>query len=110
MATDTVLNDTPAIHDGSTMAQFFVGKDTLVCDAYGIKSQKQLINFLHDISRQEELWTPLSVMVEKYEISKTVADLLRSLFINSMNLNLISSIKTKLSNSMGLSRDTSIPL
>ena len=30
------------------MAQFFVGKDTLVCDAYGIKSQKQFINTLYD--------------------------------------------------------------
>ena len=38
----------PAINDGSTMAQFFVGRDTLVCDAYGIKSQKQFINTLYD--------------------------------------------------------------
>ena len=30
------------------MAQFFVGTDTLVCDAYGIKSQKQFINTLYD--------------------------------------------------------------
>ena len=45
--TDTVFSDTPAINDGSTMAQFFVGKDTLVCDAYGIKSQKQFINTLY---------------------------------------------------------------
>ena len=44
VATDTVFSDTPAIHDGSTMAQFFVGNDTLVCDAYGIKRQKQLDN------------------------------------------------------------------
>ena len=39
VATDTIFSDTPAIKDGSTMAQFFVGQDTLVCDAYGIKSQ-----------------------------------------------------------------------
>ena len=38
VATDTIFSDTPAINDGSTMAQFFVGKDTLVCDTYGIKS------------------------------------------------------------------------
>ena len=42
VATDTIFSDTPAINDGSTMAQFFVRKDTLVCDAYGIKSQKNL--------------------------------------------------------------------
>ena len=29
------------------MGQFFVGKDTLVCVAYGIKSQKQFINTLY---------------------------------------------------------------
>ena len=46
VATDTIFSDTPAINDGSTMAQFFVGKNTLVCDAYGIKSQKQFINTL----------------------------------------------------------------
>ena len=56
-ATDTAFSDTPAIHDGSTMTQFFVVKDTLVCDPYGIKSQKQFINTLYFmiISRQEEL-------------------------------------------------------
>ena len=37
VATDTIFSDTPAINDGSTMAQFFVGRDTLVCNAYGTK-------------------------------------------------------------------------
>ena len=44
VATDTIFSDTPAVDDGSTMAQFFCGRDTLVCDAYGIKSTKQFIN------------------------------------------------------------------
>ena len=48
VAIDTIFGDTPAISAGSTIAQFFVGKDTLVCDAYGIKSQKQFINMLYD--------------------------------------------------------------
>ena len=43
VATDTIFSDTPAVDDGSTMAQFFCGRDTLVCDAYGIKSTKQFI-------------------------------------------------------------------
>ena len=47
-ATDTIFSDTPAVDDGSTMAQFFCGHDTLVCDAYGIKSTKQFINTLSD--------------------------------------------------------------
>ena len=40
VATDTIFSDTPAVDDGSTMAQFFCGHDTLVCYAYGIKSAK----------------------------------------------------------------------
>ena len=61
------------------MAQIFVGKDTLVCDAYGIKSQKQFINTLYDESRG-----PMNTIITdggKYEISQKVAVLLRSLFI-----------------------------
>ena len=34
VATDTVFSDTPVINDGSPMAHFLVGKDTLVHDAY----------------------------------------------------------------------------
>ena len=47
VATDTIFSDTPAVDDGSTMAPFFCGRDTLVCDAYGIKSTKQFINTLY---------------------------------------------------------------
>ena len=76
-----ILSDTPAINDRSTMAQFFVGKDTLVYDAYGIKSQKQFINTLYDnIKSRGAMNTPITDG-GKYEISKKVADLLRSLFI-----------------------------
>ena len=55
VATDSTFSETPAINDGSTMAQFFVGKDTLVCHAYGIKSQKQFINTLYDNVKSREL-------------------------------------------------------
>ena len=63
------------------MAQFFVGKDTLVCDAYGIKSQKQFMNTLYDNIRSRGAMTTLITDGGRYEISKKVADLLRSLFI-----------------------------
>ena len=53
VATDTILSDTPAVDDGPTMAQFFCGHDTLVCDAYGIKSTKQFINTLSDNIRKQ---------------------------------------------------------
>ena len=52
VATDTIFSDTPAVDDGSTMAQFFCGRDTLVCDAYGIKSTKQFINTLSNNIRK----------------------------------------------------------
>ena len=72
VATDTIFSDTPAINDGSTMAQFFVGRDTLVCDAYGIKSQKQFINTLYDNIRFRGAMTTLITDGGRYEISKKV--------------------------------------
>ena len=109
VATDTILSDTPAIHDGSTMEQFCVGKDTLVCDAYGIKSQKQFFNKLMTISRQEELWIPSSLMVENMKFQRWLLTFSVACSLNSMNQNLIISIKTKLSNVMGLSKGTGVP-
>ena len=81
VATDTIFSDTPAVDDGSTMAQFFCGRDTLVCDAYGIKSTKQFINTLSDNIRKRGAMDTLISDGGKYEISKRVTDLIRSLFI-----------------------------
>ena len=81
VATDTIFSDTPAVDDGSTMAQFFCGHDTLVCDAYGIKSTKQFINTLSDNIRK---WGAMDTLISdggKYDISKGVTDFLHSLFI-----------------------------
>ena len=81
VATDTILSDTPAVDDGPTMAQFFCGHDTLICDAYGIKSTKQFINTLSDNIRK---WGAMDTLISdggKYDISKGVTDLLHSLFI-----------------------------
>ena len=63
------------------MAQFFVGKDTLVCDAYGTKSQKQFISTLYVNIKSRGAMNTIITDGRKYEISKKVADLLRSLFI-----------------------------
>ena len=82
VATDTIFSDTPAVDDGSTMAQFFCGRDTLVCDAYGIKSTKQFINTLSDNIRKRGAMDTLISDGGKYEISKRVTDLLRSLFLS----------------------------
>ena len=81
VATDTIFSDTPAADDGSTMAQFFCGHVTLVCDAYGIKSIKQFINTLSDNIRK---WGAMDTLISdggNYDISKGVTYLLHSLFI-----------------------------
>ena len=70
VATDTIFSDTPAVDDGSTMAQFFCGHDTLVCDAYGIKSAKHFIYTLSDNIRKRGAMDTLISDGGKYEISK----------------------------------------
>ena len=40
VATDTVFSDTPAVESGVNQAQVYVGRDTLVADAYPMKSGK----------------------------------------------------------------------
>ena len=44
VATDAVFSDTPAVDSGVRQAQVFVGRDTLVADAYPMKSGKQFVN------------------------------------------------------------------
>ena len=66
VATDTIFSDTPAVDDGPTMAQFFCGHDTLVCDAYGIKSTKQFISTLSDNIRKRGAMDTLTSDGGKY--------------------------------------------
>ena len=42
VATDNIFSDTPAIDSSVTMAQTFVGKQTLDTDVYPLKSQNNL--------------------------------------------------------------------
>ena len=48
VATDPIFSDTPAIDSGVTMAQTFVGKDSLVSDVYPMHSSRQFVNTLED--------------------------------------------------------------
>ena len=43
VATDTIFSDTPAVDNGSTCAQIFVGTKSLVTDAYGIKTDGKFV-------------------------------------------------------------------
>ena len=104
VATDTIFSDTPAVDDGSTMAQFFCGQDTLVCDAYGIKSTKQFINTLSDNIRKRGAMDTLISDGGKYEISKRVTDLLRSLFIQDYQSESYHQHQNKAENRFGLAK------
>ena len=104
VATDTIFSDTPAVDDGSTMAQFFCGHDTLVCDAYGIKSTKQFINTLSDNIRKRGAMDTLISDGGKYEISKQVTDLLHSLFIQDYQSEPYHQHQNKAENRFGLAK------
>ena len=81
VATDTVFSDTPAVDSGVKQAQVFVGRDTLVADAYPMKSGKQFVNTL-DIRRRGAMDKLLSDSA-KTEISNEVMDILRAYHISN---------------------------
>ena len=53
VATDPVFSDTPAVDSGVQQALVFVGRDTLVANAYPMKSGKQFVNTLEDNIRRQ---------------------------------------------------------
>ena len=48
IATDTVYSNVPAIDNGATAAQIFVGRNSLVTNAYPVKTDKQFVNTLEN--------------------------------------------------------------
>ena len=58
VATNTIFSNTPAVDCGVTCAQFFVGCDTMVCDAYPMKTSKQFVNTLEDNIRERGAMNP----------------------------------------------------
>jgi hypothetical protein len=52
VATDTVLSDTLAVDSGVTCDHLFVGRESLVADVYGLKTDKAFVNTLEDIIRE----------------------------------------------------------
>ncbi len=77
VATDTIFSDTPAVDSGVTMAQIFIGKDTLVADVYPMKSTKQFVNTLEDNIRFRGAMSKLISEYAQVEISNKVKDILR---------------------------------
>ena len=83
MSTDTVFYDTPAVDSGAEQAQVFVGRDTLVDDAYPMKSGKQFVNTLKDNIRRRGAMDRLLSDSAKTEISYKVMDILRAYHISN---------------------------
>ena len=82
VTTDTVFSDTPAVDSGVKHAPVFVGRDTLVGDAYPMKSGKQFVNTLEgNIGRRGAINKLLSDSA-KTEISNKVMDILRAYHIS----------------------------
>ena len=83
VATDTVFSDTPAVDSGVKQAQVFVGRDTLVAEAYPMKSGKQFVNTLEDNIRRWGAMDKLLSDSAKTEISNKVMDILRAYHISN---------------------------
>ena len=83
VAADTVFSDTPAVDSDVKQAQVFVGRDTLVADAYPMKSGKQFVNTLEDNIRRQGAMDKLLSDSAKTEISNKVMDVLRAYHISN---------------------------
>ena len=83
VATDTVFSDTPAVDSDVKQAQVFIGRDTLVADAYPMKSGKQFVNTLEDNIRKRGAMDKLLSDSAKPEISNKVMDILRAYHISN---------------------------
>ena len=77
VTTDTIFSDTPAKDSGVTMAQIFVGKDTLASDVYPMHSSKQFVHTLEDNIRFRGVMSKLISDYAQVEISNKVKDILR---------------------------------
>ena len=81
VATDTVHGSEPAIDNGCTRAQFFVGRKSCVADCFAVKTDGQFVNTLEDVIRKRGAMDLLITDGAKAEISKRVLDILRAYVI-----------------------------
>ncbi|EEC42961.1 predicted protein [Phaeodactylum tricornutum CCAP 1055/1] len=78
VATDTIWSDTPAVDNGAKFAQLFVGRRSLVTDAYPMKTDKEFVNTLEDHIRYRGAMDKLISDRAQVEISKKVTDITRA--------------------------------
>ena len=77
VVTDTVWVDEPAINDGSTVAQVFVGRKTYVTNVYGCKTDAEFAGILEENIRERGAMDCLISDGAKAEMSTKVVDILR---------------------------------
>jgi hypothetical protein len=78
VATDTVFSDTPAVHRGVTAAQIFVGRESLVADIYGLKTDKEFVNTMEDNIQERGAMDKIISDCAKAENSNCVKQSLRA--------------------------------
>ena len=74
--------DVPAIDDGSTIAQIYVGKNTLFTYVYPMKTEKKLVNTLEDNITKRGAMDKLISDRSQVEISHKAKDILRAYCID----------------------------
>ena len=79
VATDTLYSDTPAVDDGSTAAQFFIGRKSIYRTAHSLgKSDKNFVHTLHDEIQRYGAMDKIISDNAKAQISDRVKDILRT--------------------------------
>jgi hypothetical protein len=88
VATDTIFSEVPAVDNGSTAAQFFVGRDSLVADAYGVKTDKKMFTTMRITYGRGDLWISSLVIGQKPKsvIRSRTFSVLLSLMTGKVNL------------------------
>ena len=81
VATDTIYSNVPAVDNGSTCAQLYVGTTSFFCDVFGIKTDGQFVNTLLDVIKTRGAMDKLISDRAQAEISSKVKNILRHLFI-----------------------------
>jgi len=78
VSTDTIYFDAMAVDSGATIAQVFVGVESLVTDVYAIKTDWQFINTLEDQIRTRGAPTKIISNQAQVEISNQVKEILQA--------------------------------
>jgi septum formation inhibitor MinC len=83
VAADNIFSVSPAVDCGVTTAQIFIGRESLVADVYGLKTDKEFVNTLEDNIKEQGAMSKLISDCAKAEMSERVKQILCALVISS---------------------------